>query len=116
MAVIIASHATVLRGLELAGNKLRTRATYKQHPDLDKHRIHTVIPARDRLQAVSLIEGAWSHLPTLLGQFNSHVKPMDLRQSLTRYCAVLLTEGIEHDPVTMIKLLRQDGHLNGRES
>jgi hypothetical protein len=41
---------------------------------------------------------------------------MDLRQSLTRYCAVLLTEGIEHDPVTMIKLLRQDGHLNGRES
>jgi hypothetical protein len=116
MAVIIAAHATVLRGLELAGNKLRTRATYKEHPNLDKHQIHTVIKARDRLQAVSLIEGAWSHLPTLLSQFHSHVKPIDLRQSLTRYCSVLLTEGIEHDPVTMIKLLRQDGHLNGRES
>lgn len=116
MAVIIAAHATVLRGLELAGNKLRTRSTYKEHPSLDKHQIHTVIKARDRLHAVSLIEGSWSHLPTLLGQFNSHVKPIDLRQSLTRYCSVLLTEGIEHDPVTMIKLLKQDGHLNGRES
>jgi hypothetical protein len=113
MGVIIAAHATVLRGLELAGQKLRTRSTYSQYPELSKHEIHTVIPARDRLHAVSLLEGCWTHLPTLLEQFDAHVTSMDLRQSLTRYCSVLLTEGIEHDPVKLIMLLQQDGHVGG---
>jgi hypothetical protein len=116
LGVIIAANATVHRGLELAGNKLRTRSTYKDYPDLEKHKVHTIIKANNRLHATSLLEGAWSLLPVLLGQFNSHVDPKDIRQSLTRYCSVLLTEGIEHDPQVMIKLLQTDGHLSGRES
>jgi hypothetical protein len=112
LGVIVAAHAVILRGLELAGNKLRTRSTYSQYPELDKHQVHTVIRARDRLHAASLLEGAWAHLPSLLGQFSTRVSAMDLRQSLTRYCAVLLCEGIEHDPVALIRLLQQDGHIS----
>lgn len=112
LGVIVAAHAVVLRGLELAGNKLRTRSMYSQYPDLDKHQVHTIVRARDRLHAASLLEGAWTHLPSLLGQFSADVSAMDLRQSLTRYCSVLLCEGIEHDPVALIRLLQQDGHLS----
>lgn len=116
LALLVAANATVLRGLELAGSRLRDRSTFSQHPNLAKHQVHTKIKARDVLHAASILDGAWTHLPVLLEQFDSNLSPMKVRQVLTRYCTLLLTEGIEHETERLVAVLAGSGLINGRES
>lgn len=115
LSVVTAANATVLRALEIAGGKLLDRHTRGLHPDTPRHEMHTKVRARDTLHAASLLEGAWTHLATLSGQF-SHTNPARLRATLNRYCVTLLTEGIAHEPKNLLPMLINDGHLNGRQS
>lgn len=114
--VLAVANATVLRGLEIAGGKLLDRNTRGLYPNIPRHELHTKLRAKDHLHAASLLEGAWTHLGVLSGQFASGVNVPRLRSTLTRYCVTLLLEGIPHEPKNLLPMLINDGHLDGRQS
>lgn len=114
-SVLAVANSTVLRGLEIAGGKLLDRHTRGMHGSTPKHELHTKIRVRDHLHAASLLEGAWTHLDLLSGQFATGVDAGRLRTTLTRYCVTLLMEGIPHESRNLLPMLINDGHLDGRQ-
>jgi hypothetical protein len=116
VGVLVASNAAVLRALEIAGGKLLDRTHRGMHPHTPRHEMHTQVRARDTLHAASLLEGAWTHLPTLANQYSEGVDIAALRATLTHYCTTLLTEGIPHESRNLLPMLINDGHLDGRLS
>ena len=109
MALIVLAEATVRRGLELAGKRLLDRHNRDRWPDVPHFELHTRIKVADTAHANRLLGGAWDQLSALTELLGSNVDPSRLRQSLTKYCSILLTQGVPHEPPNLLAMLQAEG-------
>lgn len=113
MALIVLAEATVRRGLELAGKRLLDRHNRDRWPDVPHFELHTRIRVADTAHAVRLLNGAWDQVAALTELLGSNINPDRLRQSLARYCSIVLTQGVPHEPRNLLAMLRNEGLVDG---
>lgn len=112
MALIVLAEATVRRGLELAGKRLLDRHNRDRWPDVPHFELHTRIKVADVAHANRLLAGAWDQLGALTELLGSNVNPERLRQSLVRYCSIVLTQGVPHEPPNLLAMLQAEGLID----
>lgn len=112
MALIVLAEATVRRGLELAGKRLLDRHNRDRWPDVPHFELHTRIKVADVAHANRLLVGAWDQLGALTELLGSNVNPERLRQSLVRYCSIVLTQGVPHEPPNLLAMLQAEGLID----
>jgi hypothetical protein len=112
MGVVVLAEATVRRGLELAGKRLLDRHNRDRWPDVPPFELHTRIQVQDTAHANRLLSGAWDQLEAMTKFVSEDFDTQRLRQSLTKYCTILLTRGIAHDPPNLLSTLQADGLIH----
>lgn len=94
-ALVPGAEQVALRAFELAGARLLDRTSRGRYADVPKHEIHTRVRPADREHARRLIDGAFTHVPSLAGAYG--VPADDLRLLLEEYCVELLVRGYAHE-------------------
>lgn len=94
--------ALVFRALERVGNRLKNQ-TRTQPPGVDPTEMYLHIRPNPK-SIDSLLDGAWSMLPRLLG--DGEYDPECVRLSLDAYTKGLLAEGREHSPEQMMRVVK----------
>jgi len=112
MGVVVLAEATVRRGLERAGKQLLDRHNRNRWPDVPAHELHTRIRVQDTAHANRLLAGAWDQLESMTSFFADDFPTEKLRESLSRYCTILLTRSVAHDPPNLLATLQRDGVIH----
>jgi hypothetical protein len=114
MGVIMLAEATVRRGLELAGKRLLNQHNRHRWPDVPHFELHTRIQVQDQAHANRLLVGAWDQLEAMCQFMADGFDTPKLQRTLSKYCTILLTRGIAHDPPNLLTMLRSDGVVHGQ--
>lgn len=94
-ALVPGAEQVVLRAFELAGARLLDRHSRGKYADVPRHEIHTRVHPADRAHAHRLVEGAFTHVPSLAMAYG--VPAGDLQVMLSEYCVELLVRGYAHE-------------------
>jgi hypothetical protein len=109
MGVVVLAEATVRRGLELAGKRLLDNHNRNRWPDVPHFELHTRIKVQDAAHANRLLSGAWDQLAAMTKFVADDFDTERLRQSLAKYCQILLIRGLAHEPPNLLTMLQADG-------
>lgn len=105
-ALIAACEVLVFRALELAGNRLRTRAVRGALSEVPRHEVYLHTTPVDEARAGVLLDGAWAPVPSLAASYPG--VPLDaLTAALHRYTVLLLTTRARHDHAQFAAALRE---------
>lgn len=113
LALVVLAEAVVRRGMEVAGKRLLDRHNRERWPDVPHFDLHTRIRVMDVAHATRLLTGAWDGIPALVSVLDANVDPDRVRQSLHRYCTMLLTQSIPHETKNLFAMLRAEGLIHG---
>lgn len=102
-ALVPGAEQVVLRAFELAGARLLDRHSRGKYADVPRHQIHTRVRPADRAHAHRLVDGAFTHVPSLAGAYG--VPAADLEQMLSEYCVELLVRGYAHETEFLTEFL-----------
>lgn len=102
-ALVPGAEQAVLRAFELAGARLLDRHSRGKYADVPRHEIHTRVRPADREHARKLVEGAFTHVPSLAMAYG--VPAADLQLMLSEYCVELLVRGYAHDTEFLTEFL-----------
>lgn len=94
-ALVPGAEQVVLRAFELAGGRLLDRNSRGRYADVPRHEIHTRVHPADRQHARRLLDGAFTHVPSLAGAYDMPAD--DLQHLLSEYCTELLVRGYAHE-------------------
>lgn len=111
-SVLVTSHASVMRAMELAGKRTLTASTRGQHMDVPAHELHTKVIVAGRERAGTLLNGAFDQLRETVETLAIRVNPNDLQSALHEYCTDLLLESKPHRIDRLRDLLTERGFMN----
>jgi hypothetical protein len=102
--VQVAAKAAVLRALELVGARMTTRGDRKGHlATVAPHEVHAHIGPVDSDRAQRLLDGVWTHLPSLAADVCVSVDRLEA--ALHVYCYGLLTTARAHRDEDLARVL-----------
>lgn len=106
-ASYVAANGAVLRALELAGNKLLTKAQKGQFPDTPSYRLHTKVIVASAAQIDDMLGPVWNNLGSYVE--GTGITAAALQPVLHQYVSGLLLNQIEHSPSLLYGMLRKAG-------